>query len=155
MFLVPYYTKLNRKGWDYTSLHSDFEHYSIPCEEPSLVVHYLPFGQIVSEQYRSLKSCIRLDIVWYSALSIPSVLRTVKPCGPRNFKYKQISPCELRLTWLPYGSSIRYFSHTTEAVFTFLYLKGWNWTNNRLRKMQMLYHWATSNLLRCAASVAE
>ena len=70
------------------------------------------------------------------------------PCEPfkcantlRNFQHKQISPCELRLTWLPCGPSIRCFSHTTESVFAFL-IVNWIWTNSRLLHRELRYHYA-------------
>ena len=79
----------------------------------------------------------------YSTLSIPLNLRSIKPCELRNFLHKQISPCELRLTWLPCGSSIRCFSHITEAVFAFLF-DSWSWTNSQMLKRHSHYHYAIS-----------
>ena len=51
-------------------------------------------------------------------------------------------------------SSIRYFSHITEAVFAFL-LNDRIWTCSILIKSQTIYHWSTLNLPRWAASVAS
>ena len=96
-------------------------------------------------------------------MSLYAILRHLSrwPCEPfkcantlRNFQHKQISPCELRLTWLPCGPSIRCFSHTTESVFAFL-IVNWIWTNSRLLNRGVALPLRYNNLLRCADSVAE
>ena len=71
----------------------------------------------------------------------------------RNFQYKQISPCELRLTVLPCGYSIRYFSHMTESVFAFMLDSGFDATAYSLTGNCSTMSYI--NLLRCADSVAS
>ena len=83
-------------------------------------------------------------------MSLYAILRHLSrwPCEPfsganhlRNFQHKQISPCELRLTWLPCGPSIRCFSHTTVSVFAFLFVRR-TWTFSSFLNRKMIYHWS-------------
>jgi hypothetical protein len=66
-------------------------------------------------------------MMFYSVVSFPLILRTIKPCELRNVFHKLMLPCELHQTRLPCGPSIRCLSNITEVVFAFYSNKPYEW----------------------------
>ena len=141
--------------WEYMLTEQHLGHYYKPCESAFFRLPLSPIARYPSLLSTSpfLVTGISHVAICYSTLSTPLILRTIKPCELRNFLHKQISPCELRLTWLACASSIRCLSHMTESVFAFLIVSG-IWTYCLLLNRELLYQMSYNNLLRCADSVA-